>query len=426
MAFHANTEWDVRTTGNDANGGGFQVGSTGTDRSQQDAAYIAFTDLVIDHTTNTKITSSANPFDATSVGNVINITGGTGFTVQRVQIVSVASAVATCDKAVGTIDSTGGTGNLGGAVANFGTISSLMVNGNTAWIQTGTYTITATYTIGSNMAGNALGYIRGYVSTHGDATAGDDRPLITSATDSVVLITLSASSNPVLTFRDLRLSHTADTRGDGISRSTGSSKANLQNVTITGCRDGLQVTNNAIVRNSEFGDCTRYGLNVSHITAFGNYIYGCATSGVNVAAAANNVDISRNLIVGNAVGVTTGALQGGCPLIADNTIALNTSHALSLSDETGPTVYDLENNIIYGNGGYGVNAAATCWVIPGTNAFGDNDSGDWHASAVKLVAGSDIALSADPFTDSANDDYSLNNDAGGGAACRNAGFQWGV
>jgi len=48
MAFHAATEWDVRTGGSDQNGGGFQVGSTGTDRSQSDAAYQAYTDIVID------------------------------------------------------------------------------------------------------------------------------------------------------------------------------------------------------------------------------------------------------------------------------------------------------------------------------------------------------------------------------------------
>ena len=82
MAFSANMIWEFRTTGSANNGGGFVEGATGTDYSQQDAAEIAFTDLVIDGADNTKITSAAHPFSVAHVGNVINVTGGTGFTVR--------------------------------------------------------------------------------------------------------------------------------------------------------------------------------------------------------------------------------------------------------------------------------------------------------------------------------------------------------
>src|SRR3990170_5685443 len=120
MALPATTVWEVRTDGNDANGGGFVTGASGTDYSQQAAAQIAYTDMVIDGTTNTKFTSAANPVTAAHVGNIVNVTGGTGFTVQRVQIVSQAAGVATCDKSLGTLGSTGGTGNLGGAFLTIG------------------------------------------------------------------------------------------------------------------------------------------------------------------------------------------------------------------------------------------------------------------------------------------------------------------
>ena len=89
MAFTATTEWDVRTTGSDSNGGAFDTASTGTDYSQRDTPLISYTDLVIG-STNTQLTSAANPFTAAHVGNIINVTGGTGFTVQRVQVVSVS------------------------------------------------------------------------------------------------------------------------------------------------------------------------------------------------------------------------------------------------------------------------------------------------------------------------------------------------
>src|SRR5204862_226565 len=73
--------WEVRTTGAGTNAGAFDpsVTSPGTDYSQQDAAQITYTDLVIGGTT-TQLTSAANPFTSAHVGNTINVTGGTGFT----------------------------------------------------------------------------------------------------------------------------------------------------------------------------------------------------------------------------------------------------------------------------------------------------------------------------------------------------------
>src|SRR3990172_522671 len=101
MALPATTVWEVRTDGNDANGGGFVTGASGTDRSQQAAAQIAYTDLVIGGTT-TELTSAAFPFSAAEVGNILNVTGGTGFTTGWYQVVSVAAGVATKDWSVGT------------------------------------------------------------------------------------------------------------------------------------------------------------------------------------------------------------------------------------------------------------------------------------------------------------------------------------
>src|SRR3990167_6148561 len=114
-AISAAVVWEVRTTGASTTAGcGFLTGASGTDRSQQDAAQTTFTDLVIGVTT-TELTSAGNPFGATDVGNTINITSGTGFTVGYYQVVSVSVVNATMDRSVGTGGSTGGNGILGGA-----------------------------------------------------------------------------------------------------------------------------------------------------------------------------------------------------------------------------------------------------------------------------------------------------------------------
>jgi|GEM_PF-1404774 len=69
---------------------------------------ISYTDLVIDATTNTKCTSAAHPFSSLDVGRSLQVTGGTGFTVQTVTVNSVSGNVATCSASLGTLGSTGG------------------------------------------------------------------------------------------------------------------------------------------------------------------------------------------------------------------------------------------------------------------------------------------------------------------------------
>lgn len=73
----------------------------------------SYTDLVIGSTA-TQLTSAAHPFTAAHVGRVLDITGGTGFTVDRYVVLSVAGSTATMDRAVGTAASTAGKGILTG------------------------------------------------------------------------------------------------------------------------------------------------------------------------------------------------------------------------------------------------------------------------------------------------------------------------
>ena len=56
----------------------------------------AFTDLVIDGSANTKVTSAAHPFVAGDVGKILVVMSGTNFTADTYVIVAVdANAVAT-------------------------------------------------------------------------------------------------------------------------------------------------------------------------------------------------------------------------------------------------------------------------------------------------------------------------------------------
>lgn len=211
MAFSATTAWDLRTTGSDSNGGGFDPTLGGTDYSQQDSPQISYTDLAIDASNNLIIRSTLFPFTSAHVGNVINITAGAGFTVQRVQVVSVTSGAATCDKAVGSIGSASGTGVLGGGLQTIANANSLAVNSNFIYIKTGTYTLTT----GIVTAAAPITFA-GYNASHGDRGTA---PLITTATSSIHLFT--AGANGALSLINLSLSNTASSPGDGLRTTMG-------------------------------------------------------------------------------------------------------------------------------------------------------------------------------------------------------------
>lgn len=85
----------------------------GVDYSAFTTPRYLYTDLVIDGTTATKVTSAAQPFGMNSIGNTLTLTSGVGFAGQSVVVLSISGVTATCDKVLGTLSSTGGQGVLG-------------------------------------------------------------------------------------------------------------------------------------------------------------------------------------------------------------------------------------------------------------------------------------------------------------------------
>ena len=85
------------------------------------------------------------------VGNIIYVSSGSGFTVQRVQVVSVSAGLATVDKTLGGTGLTGGAGTLGGALDGIGTLSGAMVASNKAFIA-GSFTVTTATTFAQSAA----------------------------------------------------------------------------------------------------------------------------------------------------------------------------------------------------------------------------------------------------------------------------------
>jgi len=514
MAFDANTQWDVRTTGSDSNGGGFVYGkgvkdvtaatdlavdssnnkkvtsashnfvsgdvgkfinvTAGTnwtpgwyqilstasnaatldrspapvsttggtydlysaiDYSQQDSPQITYTDMVIDATTNTKFTSAGNPVTDAHVGNVINVTSGTGFTVQRVQIVSQSAGVATCDKSLGTLSSTGGNGKLGGSLLTPNKAGNLTngVAGNTIHIKSGTYTAS------SGTSVNTINYviplvntntaIIGYGTNHYD---GGTKPLITTATNSLSMIGVDSGSGENYYFANLSLSNTAASRSPGIvaANSSGGSVI-LRDCILDGFSKGIngdngsstQIFTNIFLFGTEIKNCTVNGIINSANTIYildGSWIHGCTGDGITFNASGGIITVRNSIVSGNSRGITS--TSGTLAIRLDNAvIANNTTDGVFVTTTLDAYSY-YANSVFYGNGGWGINVttgSTTAGVQTGSrnNGFGSNTSGDRKNIAPGF---GDISLTASPFVSSSN--FALNATAGGGLLLAKAGY----
>lgn len=177
MGLHANTAWEMRTTGSNTNGGLFYNRNPGTsvDYSQQAAAQLALSDIATDGA-GTTLASATGGFTAAMAGNGIYLTGG-GATAGWYEITAYTDTnTVTIDRSAGA-SKTGVTGNVGGCLALLTqAVLDAMVTRNVMHVKSGTYTATGSVD-GQFSPGNNLAFV-GYKTTREDSPEGNDRPLL--------------------------------------------------------------------------------------------------------------------------------------------------------------------------------------------------------------------------------------------------------
>jgi hypothetical protein len=423
-ALPAATVWEVRTAGSDNNGGGFVTGSSGTDRSQSNTAFCTATDLVL--VTTTTATSATCPFSAASVGNLIHITAGTGFTPGFYNVQSVTVVTATLDRAAGTMGSTGGTFALGGAVQSPVTAAAAVTAGNTIWLKNdGTYTVTTSITPANG--GNNLTLatsMQGYTTTRGDS----GKAVITTATNSVNLITTQNN----MYYKNLSLSNTATVRAFGFTRAgitgfvadhidlDGFSSAFRFNGTVS----GLSLFYVEVKNSTGAGflvDSTNGGY--GNLIAY-SYFHGNGAAGINHQGNILQIVYVGDVFASNAaegmIYPNIGA-GGTSPLDAQitvvNSVFYSNTDGIKVSTTARYEELSVVNSVFYGNSGVGI----TMGLGPGfafayNNAFNGTPTNNYPTSVGQ------VTLTADPFTNAATGDYSLNSTAGGGAVIKANGF----
>lgn len=318
MALSTATVWEIRTTGSQANGGGFfnRVPGTSVDYSQQDAAQLTLTDLAT-NVAGTGLSSVTGGFTQAMIGNIIHITGGT-LTAGWYEITEYTDTNnVTLDRSAGSSKS-GGTGNVGGAFAFGGTLDSdfttALVAGNTIYIKAGAYSLGETLAGQGGTASTRIRWI-GYNSARTDSPAGVNRPTIDCGAYQFCSLDYNNIKNIVFTGTAavvLRLSgmcsaynckvtntsatanrYAVQTFGTGVtllncelvSTNGYAMYSDYASVTVLWCylHDsvyGMKMTANSLLVGSVVDSCSTYGVDYQAVGFFrivGNTFYGCGT-----------------------------------------------------------------------------------------------------------------------------------------------------
>jgi hypothetical protein len=400
------------------------AGASGSDLSQQDAPQVTYADLVIG-ATNTQLTSAASPFGAAHVGNLINVTGGTGFTTGRYQVVSVAGAVATMDRAVGTAGSTGGGGRLGGALASPGVAQSAKALNNTVWIRSGTYPCGATPNVAGGRVDDTVGAQAGAVARWigYNATRGDygTPPVLTCGAASMAVFSIDAADVSV---ENLAFSNAAGGYAGSNGLNVNGARASAHRCTAAGFLNVgffLNTSGQCVL-----SDCLADGAGVGFACYnTGTTLLRCtAINGVNTAGFSNlgGPGTAFNTFVGCVAAVRSGTSGAGWATAGSiydqvlvNCLAYGCATGFDFSSSPHAR---LSNCVAYGNRafGYGLHADAHLLACAG----GANASGNLGGTAPAINLGF-VVLTANPFTNAAGLDFGPNKAAGGGAPLRGAG-----
>lgn len=399
MTIAATVEWEVRTTGNNENGTGFNTAAAGTDYTDQDTPQLDLTDLATSGIGVTTLTSVTGGFTTEMIGNLIYIRSGTNVTVGYYEITARTDTnTVTLDRApddgVGGISS--GSGKVGGAAASMANLQSEVVSLNKIWLKKGTYTDQWVFA-------QAHLTVEGYNATRGDAPTGADRPEQDRSSGAGDGISMTANS------RQIKLRHLIVTNSGGHGINGAGHHWVVVNVTSrnngsAGFNSSTNNTSSMVISCEFYGnsgtgavlalggpdtialycvsrDNTGRGIDLNTqggVTAVGNLCYANADDGITLRS---NSD--EGSILSNTCDANTGASTDG------------------LSSTATDDVF-IMNNIFSNNGRYGANYGDESGWADYNNYFN-------NATAPRnnvMVGVNDKAL--DPqFTDVAGDDYSV-------------------
>lgn len=390
------------------------TGATWTiDYSQQNAAQFSYTDLTSVGTGLT-VSSSAKPFGAQQVGNVLVVTSGTNFNVGRYVVQSVSSGTATLRGLANITTGAGvsGVGGLGGALASPGRMSAIITavaaaNSSSAFIAGGTYTVTTASTnvdAGCMALPSGDGHIVGYTSV---------RTLVNFDTQPIIKLNAGLSSASINTSgRQIFGNIEFDGNAQATSKLISAGQCGLVACTIKNFTGAVTTYATSCVK------CYATGCSGQ---AFQGPCFGCVAT-ANTASPFVNGPCAFCVSYANTGASTDGfdvLTQGG----AFNCVAYGNGrdgfkNTTAFANPFVNCIAEANSGYAFGtNAGFGGQSStySTC-------ATYNNTSGVFRGGTVEGIQLSPVTGSASFFTNAPGGDFSLNNTAGAGALLRAAGF----
>ena len=377
----------------------------------QSATPLSLTGLTTAAADATILTASATK---AMVGNGLFITGGTNFTTGVYSILSVTAGVSmvvdrTCTSAAGAA----GTAGLGGCFATPGFASGQAIAQNSVFGKTGTYDCSSTADVaaGRVLTKSAQRW-EAYSVVRGDRAA---KATLQSTSNSMTVFTTAGSGLNRIVGIEAKLGGVTTTiRGFDFGAPTLALGCKATGCTNVGFRDAgiaaikllceADACNIGFQDNSNTGftykwctakDCTTYGFDVVNGNA--TTLDSCITDGC-----ATGIRTDEKAVVTNC---TTNGGTNGC-IAVSNSIYIN---HLASNNTTGFSI----------SATMGASTAGGAVMI---KCAGYNNTANVGGAGGPALNEGFITLTADPFTNAAGGDFSLNNTAGGGAALRAAGY----
>lgn len=395
-------------------------GTGGVDYSMCGTPKVSVTDAVTAGTTT--ITSATAPFANIQAGNHVYVQGGTGSIVAAIyEVVSVTnSTTIIVDRSTGLSVGTGATLKLGGCLLTPGQAGANAVAGNSCFIKAATYTILSASTNvatgcvnwPANSGGGNASVIQGYNSKRRDLGT---KPLLQASGISTFTLLAYSTSTAVI---NISVDGALLTSSRGFH--TGNISPNAQAVmckaaNCTNC--GFNVPLAMLCESTGCSTVVSFGGNVCILcVAHDNTISGFGWTGT-----FGGVQNYTGCISANNTGASTDGFNGVAVMESTNCNAYANGRdgfRIATANQNGFAV----NCIAYGNIGTGFNSAGLSLSPLMACAAGNNGTNFSTTLLQDALKFGLIVLTADPFTNAAGNDYSLNTTAGGGALLRALGI----
>jgi len=301
----------------------------------------------------------------------------------------------------------------GAAWATPGYAMSQVTGGDTVYIKQGTYTLTSAT---QNVSGGAV-LVPDDVIFEGYQTSAGDRAAFATISAGAVAPSyiVQLASSGVNSNRNACYAIKVDGNGqsvNGFDNGSGLYNSALVNCLADDCTIGFQTSRYGFTYGCSATNCTSgfYGGGPT-IHCFAK---NCSNEGFNTVSQNRWTDFQNCIASGCGTGFQLG---NSWPQCVSNCVAYN-STADGFAAIYGDLFY-ARACIAVNNGGYGFNyGSGTGQTMLVDCASYGNTSGRKRSTATPDLEIRSIVLTSDPFTDAANDDFTLNNTAGAGADCR--------